>query len=110
MKRKQAHAGESRGHDPEHGRLVLKRLSLSQRLAPSPGIVQDDPAPMRIGNPPLLDLLQGSKAAETRIVIIEAAVAYARGSSGAVGVAHCDRARLRLAGEGFDHTHGAESG
>jgi hypothetical protein len=48
------------------------------RLAPLPGIAQDDEAPLRIGNPPFLDLIQGSKAAETSIAIIKAAVSYTR--------------------------------
>jgi hypothetical protein len=53
------------------------------------GVLQYDAAPMIIDNPPFFDLLQGSKAAETSIVIVQAAVADARGLSGAVDISHC---------------------
>src|ERR1700689_3047383 len=89
MKREHAHRARVAQLLPEHRCRVLIRLT------PLPGITQDDAAPMRIGTPPFLDLLQGSKASETSILIIEAAVSCTRGSSGAVGVAHCGRARLR---------------
>jgi hypothetical protein len=43
---------------------------------------------MSVDNPPFLDLLQGSKAAEAGKVIAQAAIAYARGLSGAVDITH----------------------
>jgi hypothetical protein len=43
---------------------------------------------MIIDNPPFFDLLHGAKAAETGKVIIQAAIAYAGGFSGAVGITH----------------------
>jgi hypothetical protein len=58
------------------------------RLSPLLGVLQNDAAPMIIGNPPLFDLLQGSKAAEAGKVIVQAAIAYARGLSGAVDITH----------------------
>jgi hypothetical protein len=45
-------------------------------------------APMIIDNPPFLDLVQRSKAAEAGKVIVEAAIAYARGLSEAVHITH----------------------
>jgi hypothetical protein len=41
-----------------------------RRLSPLLGILQNDTAPMIIDNPPFLDLLQGSKAAEAGKVIV----------------------------------------
>jgi hypothetical protein len=52
------------------------------------GVLQNEAAPMLIDDPPFLDLLQGSKAAETGIVIVQAAISYARGSNGAVDITH----------------------
>jgi hypothetical protein len=43
---------------------------------------------MIIDNPPFFDLLQGSKAAEAGKVIVQAAISYARGLSGAVDITH----------------------
>jgi hypothetical protein len=43
---------------------------------------------MFIDDPPFLDLLQGSKAAQTGVVIVQAAISYARGLSGAVDITH----------------------
>jgi hypothetical protein len=43
---------------------------------------------MVIDDPPFFDLFQGSKAAQTGIVIVEAAISYARGSNGAVDITH----------------------
>jgi hypothetical protein len=40
------------------------------RLSPLLGISQDDMAPMNVGDPPFLDLLQGSKAAAAGKVIV----------------------------------------
>jgi hypothetical protein len=58
------------------------------RLSPLLGVLQNDAAPMLIDDPPFFDLLHGSKAAQTGIVIIQAAISYARGSSGAVDITH----------------------
>jgi hypothetical protein len=45
-------------------------------------------APMIIDDAPFLDLIQGSKAADADEVVIQAAIAYARRFSGAVGIDH----------------------
>ena len=58
------------------------------RLSPLPGALQNDTAPMIIDNPPFLDLVQRSKAAEAGKVIVQAAIAYAWGLSGAVDITH----------------------
>jgi hypothetical protein len=58
------------------------------RLSPLFGVLQNDTAPMIIDNPPFLDLVQRSKAAEAGKVIVQAAIAYARGLSGAVDIIH----------------------
>jgi hypothetical protein len=60
------------------------------RLSPLLGVLQNDAAPMIIDNPPFFDLLQRSKAAEARQVIVQAAISYARGLIGAVDVTHWD--------------------
>jgi hypothetical protein len=52
------------------------------------GVLQNDAAPMSIDESPFLDLLQGSEAAEAREVIVQAAISYARGLSGDVGITH----------------------
>jgi hypothetical protein len=52
------------------------------------GVLQNDPTPMMIDNPPFLDLLQGSKAAEAGKVIVQAAISYARRLSRAVDITH----------------------
>jgi hypothetical protein len=52
------------------------------------GVLQDDAAPMIIDNPPFFDFLQGAKAAEAVKLIVEAAISYARGLSGAVDITH----------------------
>jgi hypothetical protein len=57
-------------------------------LSPLPGVLQNDAALMIIDDLPLFDLLQGSKAAEARKVIAQAAISYARGLSGAVDISH----------------------
>jgi len=75
---------------------VIKTLNdmwpdLAERLiglSPLLGVLQNDAAPVIIDNPPFFDLVQGSKAAEAGIVVVEAAIAYARGLSGAVGITH----------------------
>jgi hypothetical protein len=53
-----------------------------------PGILQNDPAPMFIDDPPFLDLVQGSKAAQAGQVIVQAAISNARGLSAVVDVTH----------------------
>jgi hypothetical protein len=78
------------------------------RLFPLLGVLQNDTAPMIIDNPPLFDLLQGSKAAEAGKTIVQAAISYARGLSGAVDITHWRNAQLR--GSEFDHTGEGESG
>jgi hypothetical protein len=50
--------------------------------------MQNDAAPMTIGNAPFFDLLQGAKAAETGKVIAQAAISNARGLSRAVDMTH----------------------
>jgi hypothetical protein len=52
------------------------------------GVLQNNTSPMIVHNPPLFDLLEGSKAAEAGKVIVQAAISYARGLSGAVGITH----------------------
>jgi hypothetical protein len=52
------------------------------------GVLQNDAASMIIGNAPFLDLLQGTEAAEAGEVIVQAAISYARGLSGAVDITH----------------------
>jgi hypothetical protein len=52
------------------------------------GVLQNNTAPMIVDNPPLFDLLQGSKAAKAGKVIVQAAISYAWGLSGAVGITH----------------------
>jgi hypothetical protein len=69
------------------------------RLAPLLGVLQKNTAPMFIDQRPLFDLLDGSKAAKTDIIIAQAAISYARGLSGAVDITHllrAHRARLRI--------------
>jgi hypothetical protein len=85
---------QSKFFDTEVAWDILGRLSLrtgereSAVAAPLRGVLQNDTAPMIIDNTPFFDLLQGSKAAEADKVIIQAAISYARGSSGVVDVAH----------------------
>jgi hypothetical protein len=42
-----------------------------------PGILQNRASPLIIGQPPFLNLIQGSKAAKTGKVIAQTAVSYA---------------------------------
>jgi hypothetical protein len=58
------------------------------RLSPLIGVLQNDVAPEIIDNPPFFDLFQGSKAAEAGKVVVQAAIPYARGLSGAVDNTH----------------------
>ena len=61
-------------------------------------VLQYDPAVAIIDNSPLLDLLQGPKAAEADQVVVETAIADARGLSGVVSVTHgaSRSSRLRI--------------
>jgi hypothetical protein len=52
------------------------------------GVLQNDAPPMLIDNPPFLDLLHGPKAAETRKIIVQAAISYAWGLRAAVDIIH----------------------
>jgi hypothetical protein len=62
------------------------------RLSPLLGVLQNDTALMIIDHRPLFDLLNGSKAAKTDIIIVQAAISYARGLSAAVDITHWRRA------------------
>jgi hypothetical protein len=57
-------------------------------FSPLSGVLQNDVAPMIIDDAPFFDLFQGSKAADADEVVVQAAIAYARGLSGAVGIDH----------------------
>jgi hypothetical protein len=52
-------------------------------------------APGIVDNPPLFDLIQGSKASEADKVIVQAAISNAWGLSGAVEIIHWLGARWR---------------
>jgi hypothetical protein len=54
--------------------MECDRIRLSALL----GILQNDAAPMNVDNAPFFDLLQGSIAAETRKVFVQAAISYTR--------------------------------
>jgi hypothetical protein len=77
------------------------------RFSALPGVLQNDTAPMIIDQRPVFDLLQGSKAAETDIIIVQAAISYARGLGGGVDITHLRRHTWR--GFEFDHTGERES-
>ena len=68
--------------------MRLDAVSALRRRSSLLGILQNDAAPMIVGDPPFLDLLQGSKAAEAGEVVIQAAVSDAWGLSGDVGITH----------------------
>jgi hypothetical protein len=57
-------------------------------LSPLFGVLQNDTAPLIIGNPPFFDLIQGTKAAEAGKVVVQATIPYARGLSGTADVTH----------------------
>jgi hypothetical protein len=57
-------------------------------LPPLIGVLQNHTAPVIVDDAPFLDLLQGSKAADADEVVVQAAVSYAWGSSGAVDITH----------------------
>jgi hypothetical protein len=63
-------------------------LSLLMRFSALLGVFQNDAASMTIDDSPFLDLVHGSKAAEAGKVVVQAAIADARGLSGAVGITH----------------------
>ncbi len=58
------------------------------RLPAMSGVLQNDAPTMIVDNAPFFDLIQGSKAAEAGQVIVQAAISYARGLSGAVDIIH----------------------
>lgn len=60
---------------------------LATRLLPRLRVFQDQPSAPAIGHSPFLDFVQGSKAAETREIFVEAAIPDAGGLD-AVGVVH----------------------
>jgi hypothetical protein len=62
---------------------------------------------MIIGNPPLFDFIERSKAAETGKVIVEAAISNARGWNVGVDITHLFRSIIR--GSEFDHIEQPES-
>jgi hypothetical protein len=62
------------------------------RLSALLGIFQNDAAPMVIDKRPFLDFLERAKAPETDIIIVQAAISYARGLSGACEITHLRRA------------------
>jgi hypothetical protein len=64
------------------------------------GVLQNGTAPIIIDDPPFFDLVQGSKAAEASIVVVQATIADARRLSRGVGITH-GRAQLR----GFEVNH-----
>jgi hypothetical protein len=72
--------------------LVLENLGYLSALA---RILQNDPAPMLIDNAPFLDLLQGSKTAKAGEIVVQAAIAYARGLSRLVAITHMTYTALR---------------
>jgi hypothetical protein len=67
---------------------IADRVQSLMGVSASLGVLQDDVASMIIGKPPFLDLVQGSKAAETVEVIVEAAIADARRLRRTVGICH----------------------
>jgi hypothetical protein len=54
---------------PRHA-MRLEPVSALRRCSSLLGILENDAAPMIVGEPPLLDLLQGSKAAEAGQVVV----------------------------------------
>jgi hypothetical protein len=59
-----------------------------ESLSPPIRIFQNDTAPVIVDNSPFFDLFQGSKAADADEVVVQAAIAYARGFGEAVGIDH----------------------
>jgi hypothetical protein len=60
----------------------------SMRLSAPFGVLQNDEAPMMIGDTPFFDFVHGSKAAEAGQIIVQAAISDARRLSGAVDFTH----------------------
>jgi|ERR1700683_3189607 hypothetical protein len=77
------------------------------RFPALPGVLQNNTAPLIIDDRPVLDLLQGSKATETDIIIVQAAISYARGLGGGVDITHLRRHTWR--GFEFEHTGEGET-
>jgi hypothetical protein len=71
------------------------------------GVLQDDQTSIVVDDAPLLDLLDGSKTAETGKVIVQAAISNAGRLHGAGDVTHLRQARFH--GPVFQHTRGAKS-
>jgi hypothetical protein len=71
--------------DIQWNKLFRRHL---MRLSTPLGVLQNDAAPMFADNTPCLDLLQRSKATEAGKVIVQAAIADARGLSGVVDFTH----------------------
>jgi hypothetical protein len=55
---------------------------------PVAGVLQNDAATAIIHEPPFFDLFQGSKAAQAGELVVQAAIADARGLNCAAGVTH----------------------
>src|SRR5580704_5139277 len=70
-------------------------------------VLQNEAAPSLIDKAPFFDLLQRSKAAETGQFVVQAAIAYTRGLSGAVDVTHL--MWNAVGGIEFEHTGARES-
>jgi hypothetical protein len=64
------------------------------RLSALRGILQNDTAPMMVDDRPLLDLLERPKTAQTDIVIVQAAISYARGLGAVVDITHVRRPQI----------------
>jgi len=86
------HCGPTVFSSSEHFFKSQARERDLMRLAPLLGVLQNDTAPMIIDHRPLFDLLDRSKAPETDIVIVQAAISYARGLSGVVDITHLRQA------------------
>jgi len=71
----------------------LWRLSYLTCLPALFRVLQNDTAPMLIDNRPFFDLLQRSKTAEAGKVVVQTAIADARGLSGDFDFTHCRTAR-----------------
>jgi hypothetical protein len=65
------------------------------RLSSLVRVLQNDQAPLIIDDPPLFDLLEGSKAADAIQVIVEAAIAHAWRFSRGIDITHLRRSPLR---------------
>jgi hypothetical protein len=79
---------------------------LQVRLLALLRIFQNDAAAIIVDQAPLLDFLDRTETSETGEIIIQAAIAYARGSNAAVEVTHLSRSSLREVE--LDHTGNAK--